>query len=293
MSYTPDTPPEERPNWDKVEVAGGTPTIRLLLGDRERRTLARTASYVGGSGTNTLVFEYEVTAGDGRVGAVEVEADSLASNGATIRNDRGYDAELGHLSAVRYAQRPVLSVADAEATEGEDATLDFVVRLDGNSGSEGEGGLPHGRWDGGGGIRLHGDERQADLPPGRVREDGVGADQGRCSGGRRGDVHAVVEQRLRRRRRERQLRGGGHDSERRDRGAVRGADGELEGMPAEHRGEGGFHFRVALSEDIGISFKALREDAFAVTGGRVTGGGRVDGRRDLFKMTVEPDSTRT
>ena len=64
----------------------------------------------------------------------------------------------------------------------------------------------------------------------------------------------------------------------------------FEGMPAEHRGEGGFHFRVAFSEDIGISFKALREDAFAVTGGRVTGGKRVDGRRDLFRMTVRPES---
>ena len=64
----------------------------------------------------------------------------------------------------------------------------------------------------------------------------------------------------------------------------------FEGMPAEHRGEGGFDFRVAFSEDIGISFKALREDAFAVTGGRVTGGKRVDGRRDLFRMTVRPDS---
>ena len=64
----------------------------------------------------------------------------------------------------------------------------------------------------------------------------------------------------------------------------------FDGMPAEHRGEGGFHFRVAFSEDIGISFKALREDAFAVTGGRVTGGKRVDGRRDLFRMTVRPDS---
>ena len=134
--YAPDTPLDERLNWDKVDVAGGTPTIRVLLGDRERRTLARTASYVGGSGTNTLAFEYEVTAGDGRVGAVEVEAKSLASNGATIRNERGYDAELDHLGAVRYAQRPSLSVADAEATEGEDATLDFVVKLDGNSGSE-------------------------------------------------------------------------------------------------------------------------------------------------------------
>ena len=48
----------------------------------------------------------------------------------------------------------------------------------------------------------------------------------------------------------------------------------FEGMPAEHRGEGGFHFRVAFSEDIGISFRALREDAFTVTGGRVTGGSR-------------------
>ena len=64
----------------------------------------------------------------------------------------------------------------------------------------------------------------------------------------------------------------------------------FEGMPAKHRGGGGFHFRVAFSEDIGISFRALREDAFTVTGGRVTGGSRVDGRRDLFKMTVRPDS---
>ena len=65
---------------------------------------------------------------------------------------------------------------------------------------------------------------------------------------------------------------------------------EFVDMPAEHRGEGGFHFRVAFSEDIGISFAALREDAFRVTGGRVTGGKRVDGRRDLFRMTVRPDS---
>ena len=62
------------------------------------------------------------------------------------------------------------------------------------------------------------------------------------------------------------------------------------GMPSEHRGEGGFRFRVAFSEDIGISFRSLREDAFTVSGGRVTGGKRVDGRRDLFEMTVRPES---
>ena len=62
------------------------------------------------------------------------------------------------------------------------------------------------------------------------------------------------------------------------------------GMPSEHRGEGGFRFRVAFSENIGISYRSLREDAFTVSGGRVTGGKRVDGRRDLFEMTVRPES---
>ena len=65
---------------------------------------------------------------------------------------------------------------------------------------------------------------------------------------------------------------------------------EFRDMPETHDGESAFTFRVAFSEDIGISFRALREDAFTVTGGRVTGGGRVDDRRDLFEMTVEPDS---
>ena len=64
----------------------------------------------------------------------------------------------------------------------------------------------------------------------------------------------------------------------------------FEGMPAEHDGTNGITFRVAFSEDIGISFRSLREDAFTVTGGRVTGGRRVDDRRDLFEMTVRPES---
>ena len=64
----------------------------------------------------------------------------------------------------------------------------------------------------------------------------------------------------------------------------------FENMPETHDGESAFTFRVAFSEDIGISFRSLREDAFTVTGGRVTGGKRVDGRRDLFRMTVRPDS---
>ena len=63
----------------------------------------------------------------------------------------------------------------------------------------------------------------------------------------------------------------------------------FEDLPEAHDGESAFRFRVAFSEDIGISFRSLREDAFTVTGGRVTRGKRVDDRRDLFEMTVEPD----
>ena len=60
-------------------------------------------------------------------------------------------------------------------------------------------------------------------------------------------------------------------------------------MPETHDGESVFRFRVAFSEDIGISYRSLREDAFTMSGGRVTSGLRVDDRRDLFEMTVEPN----
>ena len=63
----------------------------------------------------------------------------------------------------------------------------------------------------------------------------------------------------------------------------------FEDLPEAHDGGSAFRFRVAFSEPIAISFRSLREDAFAVTGGRVTRGKRVDGRKDLFEITVEPD----
>ena len=61
-------------------------------------------------------------------------------------------------------------------------------------------------------------------------------------------------------------------------------------VPETHDGESAFTFRVTFSEDIGISDQSLREDAFTVTGGAVTMGRRVDDRRDLFEVTVQPGS---
>ena len=64
----------------------------------------------------------------------------------------------------------------------------------------------------------------------------------------------------------------------------------FEGLPEVHDGEEGFHFRVAFSEDIGIGFRSMRDDSFTVDGGEVTAARRVEGRHDLWRITVEPDS---
>ena len=64
----------------------------------------------------------------------------------------------------------------------------------------------------------------------------------------------------------------------------------FEGMPAEHNGKGSFNFRVAFSDGINISYKTVRDASFRVTGGNVTAARRVDKRRDLWKITIEPDS---
>ena len=64
------------------------------------------------------------------------------------------------------------------------------------------------------------------------------------------------------------------------------------GLPETHDGESAFTFRIAFSERVGwMNGRRLREDVVAVSGGRATAAGRVDRRRDLWQVTVEPDST--
>ena len=67
--------------------------------------------------------------------------------------------------------------------------------------------------------------------------------------------------------------------------------GQVEATPATHDGETPFTFRLVLSEDIANSDVDVRDSAFEVTGGSVTGASRVDGRSDLWEITVTPDGT--
>ena len=65
----------------------------------------------------------------------------------------------------------------------------------------------------------------------------------------------------------------------------------FEDLPATHDGETPFTFRLVLSEDIANGDVDVRDSAFEVTGGSVTGASRVDGRSDLWEISVTPDGT--
>ena len=65
----------------------------------------------------------------------------------------------------------------------------------------------------------------------------------------------------------------------------------FEAVPGEHDGESAFTLRMAFSEPLSwMNSRRLRENVVAVSGGRATAASRVDRRRDLWQVTVEPDS---
>ena len=61
--------------------------------------------------------------------------------------------------------------------------------------------------------------------------------------------------------------------------------------PEGHDGESGFTFRIAFSEEVEITPEDMRDHALVVSGGTVTDAAGVDGRKDLWELTVEPTST--
>ena len=62
-------------------------------------------------------------------------------------------------------------------------------------------------------------------------------------------------------------------------------------VPGEHDGSSAFTFRVAFSADLNISYVTLRDQALTVSGGTAKKARRVDGRKDLWELTVKPSGT--
>ena len=65
--------------------------------------------------------------------------------------------------------------------------------------------------------------------------------------------------------------------------------GSFKNVPQDHDGSNAFTFNVAFTNDVSIAPAAMRDHAFTVTNGDVTGASRVDGRNNRWLITVDPD----
>ena len=67
-----------------------------------------------------------------------------------------------------------------------------------------------------------------------------------------------------------------------------GLTATLEDTPTNHDGSSAFTFRIAFSADVEITPEDMRDYALVVSGGTVTAAAQVDGRKDLWELTVDP-----
>ena len=280
-----------------VATDGGTPSVGIALDGT-----ARHATYARGAGTASLSFVYEVTADDGTVTAVSVTADSLALNGGTIRDVGGRDADLAHPGtgdAAAETTTPTVALTGFTLVDAGDGT-DVSALVDGASvtladpanGSYGivaavatDAGVGSVRLaltgaktvtvtDNAAPYSLYGDEdgtvTGAGLPAGSytltatafAEADGGGAELGTLT------VSFTVAA-----------------SEAVDPDALTAS---FEGVPEAHDGSSPFTFRVRFNLEPRVSYKVLRDESFAVTGGDVDKARRVDGRNDLHEIHIEP-----
>ena len=111
-----------------VATDGGAPSVGLSLDGTSRQAL-----YASGTGTASLMFAYTVTGDDGTVSQVTVAADGLATNGGTIRDADGRDANLAHAgtdtSAVPAAAADPLTASFAGVPEAHDGSTPFTFKL--------------------------------------------------------------------------------------------------------------------------------------------------------------------
>ncbi|GMK47717.1 hypothetical protein PghCCS26_48470 [Paenibacillus glycanilyticus] len=116
---------------ENVLVTGGNPELDVKL---DGKTVQ--ASYVSGSGTNALVFQYEVQAGDTDSDGIELAAAIALKGAVTIADQAGNAAVLtlasvGDTSAVLIdTTAPVVSLVSvpADGTYHAGANLDFIVK---------------------------------------------------------------------------------------------------------------------------------------------------------------------
>ena len=66
--------------------------------------------------------------------------------------------------------------------------------------------------------------------------------------------------------------------------------GHFTNMPSGNHGEKPFTFNISFNQDISTKYLVMQNDALTVTNGEVTRAERINGNRDFWRITVEPDS---
>ena len=286
--------------FDQPVHVEGEPTMALEVGDPCVSVCE--ARYESGSGTDTLVFAYLVLANEIDRNGIAISTNPIkVVYGDSIRNDADQEAHLsysrtgtasGHKVDGSRSAPSHLSVEDAEAHEA-DRKMDFTVRLE-----------PHGL----GIVTVDYATRDGSGDTGAV----AGEDYTETSGTLRfnslemertvsvpiiDDAHEDDGETFTLRLSNPEgaaLRSG----EREATGTIRNSDPEgapltasFVDVPSEHDGASAFTLRIAFSEPLSwMNGRRLREDVVAVAGGRATTASRVNRRRDLWRLTVEPDS---
>ena len=243
---------------------------------------------------NAYVFYVAPDSREGRVEYELIAGVACASGGVCTTGGQTLQAVTPYSVALE-GQR-LVSVADATATEGTDATMDFTVTLDrpnpwggmrvNYTTVDGTATVADGDYTAAIGTVIFGAREKEKTVSVTIHNDGV-ADDGETftlvlSLPTEPGVASLPDSVV--------LEDG--EATGTIRNTEEGTD-ELTGtfvdMPERHDGASVFRFRVVFTEDVGISLATLRDESFEVTGGAVTEARRVDGRRDLYEIGVEPD----
>ena len=284
---------------EAVSVLDGSPAVDVTVGSRKGAV-----EYASGSGTDTLVFSQTFGGGRWRAEIIALVADSLRLEGARIVGQAsGLAAEPGHPGArADGAQVSPLTAAFADMPAGHgSAAFGFEVRFSEaftgsyralrDSAFEVQGGrVTNAR-------RAHANAQERNRVWRITVEPDAGADAvtvtlpatsdceaagAICTADGRGLSAAVTAA---------VPRAAPSDTA----GTVLTA--RFENVPAEHAGEA-FGFEVRFSEAFAVSWLTMRDHAFEVTGGRVTGARRVDNPHHeadgmepnrVWNISVEPD----
>ena len=257
-----------------VTVSGldeGTPTVGVLL-DGVRRE----AAYTGGSGTAALGFAYEVTAADAGARRARVVAASLVPNGAAIVDAAGLAVELGFAVAPHVTSVSVVPDGDGVRSPGE--TLAARVAFSEPVKVTIDEFKPSLRLRAGEATKLLGYASGSltdtlvfsmTLPEGDAALSGLAvvADSLLATGATIVSASSGLAAEL------------GHDGTEPaaapEAAAPTALTAEFRDVPDAHGGSA-FTLELRFNEAFAVSWLTMRDHAFTVTGGRVTGARRVD-----------------